>query len=94
MKKKKFPFYLQNYQASINDLKKVLLIDPNVLEAKNELEEITQLLSLGSAAVTDCQQKQRKKITIQEVYLFIFTSRQYRSHTFANIIPKHLGCNS
>ncbi|XP_048796302.1 sperm-associated antigen 1 isoform X2 [Lagopus muta] len=58
---------LQNYQASINDLKKVLLIDPNVLEAKNELEEITQLLSLGSAAVTDCQQKQRKKITIQEV---------------------------
>lgn len=58
---------LQNYQASVDDLKKVLLIDPNVLEAKKELEEITQLLSLGSVAVADCQQKQRKKITIQEV---------------------------
>ncbi|XP_021242359.1 sperm-associated antigen 1 [Numida meleagris] len=58
---------LQNYEASVDDLKKVLLIDPRVLEAKNELEEITQLLSLGSVAVADCQQKQRKKITIQEV---------------------------
>ncbi|XP_072186006.1 sperm-associated antigen 1 isoform X2 [Excalfactoria chinensis] len=58
---------LQSYQASVDDLKKVLLIDPNVLEAKNELEEITQLLSRGSTAVADCQQKQRKKITIQEV---------------------------
>ncbi|XP_065607771.1 sperm-associated antigen 1 [Cyrtonyx montezumae] len=58
---------LQNYQASVDDLKKVLLIAPNVLEAKNELEEITQLLSLGSAAVADCQQTQRKKITVQEV---------------------------
>uniref|UniRef100_A0A8C3LTU8 Sperm associated antigen 1 n=1 Tax=Chrysolophus pictus TaxID=9089 RepID=A0A8C3LTU8_CHRPC len=58
---------LQNYEASVDDLKKVLLIDPNVLEAKNELEEITQLLSIASVAVTDCQQKQRRKITIQEV---------------------------
>uniref|UniRef100_A0A8C3B8Y9 Sperm associated antigen 1 n=1 Tax=Cairina moschata TaxID=8855 RepID=A0A8C3B8Y9_CAIMO len=52
---------LQNYQASVDDLNKVLLIDPNVLEAKNELEQVTQLLHLGS------RQKQRKKITIQEV---------------------------
>ncbi|XP_015711480.1 sperm-associated antigen 1 isoform X1 [Coturnix japonica] len=58
---------LQNYQASADDLKKVLLIDPNILEAKNELEEITQLLSCGSTADADSQQKQRKKITIQEV---------------------------
>lgn len=91
---KKFPFSWQSYQASVDDLKKVLLIDPNVLEAKKELEEITQLLSLGGVAVADCQQKQRKKITIQEVHLFIFTSRQYRSHTFENITAKHLGFSS
>ncbi|XP_040404546.1 sperm-associated antigen 1 isoform X2 [Cygnus olor] len=58
---------LQNYQASVDDLNKVLLIDPNVLEAKNELEQVTQLLNLGSSAVTGSLQKQRKKITIQEV---------------------------
>uniref|UniRef100_A0A8B9BD27 Sperm associated antigen 1 n=1 Tax=Anser brachyrhynchus TaxID=132585 RepID=A0A8B9BD27_9AVES len=58
---------LQNYQASVDDLNKVLLIDPNILEAKNELEQVTQLLNLGSSAVTGSLQKQRKKITIQEV---------------------------
>ncbi|KFV65528.1 Sperm-associated antigen 1, partial [Dryobates pubescens] len=58
---------LQNYQASVDDFNRVLLIDPDVLEAKKELEEVTQLLNLGSSAVAGSQQKQRKKITIQEV---------------------------
>ncbi|KAM6281025.1 sperm-associated antigen 1 isoform 2-T2 [Porphyrio hochstetteri] len=58
---------LQNYQASVDDFNQVLLIDPNVLEAKKELEEVTQLLNLDSSAATGSQQKQRKKITIQEV---------------------------
>ncbi|XP_068528461.1 sperm-associated antigen 1 isoform X2 [Anas acuta] len=58
---------LQNYQASVDDLNKVLLIDPNVLEAKNELEQVTQLLHLGSSTVTGSLQKQRKKISVQEV---------------------------
>ncbi|XP_062426444.1 sperm-associated antigen 1 [Rhea pennata] len=61
---------LQNYQASVDDLNKVLLIDPNVLEAKKELQQITQLLNLESSAVAGSQQKQRKKITIQEVTEF------------------------
>ncbi|XP_040441520.1 sperm-associated antigen 1 isoform X1 [Falco naumanni] len=58
---------LQNYQASVDDFNRVLLIDPNVLEARKELEEVTQLLSLDSSTVAGHQQKQRKKITIQEV---------------------------
>ncbi|KFP62828.1 Sperm-associated antigen 1, partial [Cariama cristata] len=58
---------LQNYQASVDDFNRVLLLDPNVLEAKKELEEVTQLLNLDSSAVAGSQQKQRKKITIQEV---------------------------
>ncbi|XP_010155309.1 PREDICTED: sperm-associated antigen 1-like, partial [Eurypyga helias] len=58
---------LQNYQASVDDFNRVLLIDPHVLEAKKELEEVTQLLTLASGAVAGGQQKQRKKITIQEV---------------------------
>nr|XP_009935834.1 PREDICTED: sperm-associated antigen 1 [Opisthocomus hoazin] len=58
---------LQNYRASVDDFSRVLLIDPNVLEAKKELEEVTQLLNLDSSAVAGSQQKQRKKITIQEV---------------------------
>ncbi|XP_057256545.1 sperm-associated antigen 1 [Pezoporus wallicus] len=58
---------LQNYQASIDDLNRVLLIDPNVLEAKKELEEVTQLLNVDSSAAAGSQEKQRRKITIQEV---------------------------
>ncbi|XP_075599737.1 sperm-associated antigen 1 [Balearica regulorum gibbericeps] len=58
---------LQNYQASVDDFNRVLLIDPNVLEAKKELEEVTQLLNIDSSAAAGSQQKQRKKITIQEV---------------------------
>ncbi|KAM9023353.1 sperm-associated antigen 1 isoform 2-T4 [Ara ararauna] len=58
---------LQNYQASVDDLNRVLLMDPNVLEAKKELEEVTQLLDIDSSAAAGSQEKQRKKITIQEV---------------------------
>ncbi|XP_064010086.1 sperm-associated antigen 1 [Pogoniulus pusillus] len=58
---------LQNYQASADDFNRVLLIDPDVLEAQKELEEVTQLLNVGSSAVAGSLQKQRKKITIQEV---------------------------
>ncbi|KFQ38862.1 Sperm-associated antigen 1, partial [Mesitornis unicolor] len=58
---------LQNYQASVDDFNKVLLIDPNVLEAKKELKEVTQLLNRDSSAGASGPQKQRKKITIQEV---------------------------
>ncbi|KFW81073.1 Sperm-associated antigen 1, partial [Manacus vitellinus] len=58
---------LQNYQASVDDFNKVLLIDPNVLEAQKELEEVTQLLHLDSSAGAGSPQKQRKKVTIQEV---------------------------
>ncbi|KAM9386501.1 sperm-associated antigen 1 [Phaethornis superciliosus] len=58
---------LQNYQASVDDFNRVLLIDPDVLAAKMELEEVTQLLSLDSSSAAGGQQKQRKKISIQEV---------------------------
>nr|XP_034980563.1 sperm-associated antigen 1 [Zootoca vivipara]XP_034980564.1 sperm-associated antigen 1 [Zootoca vivipara] len=58
---------LQNYKASIDDLKKVLLIDSNIDEAKKELQETTQLLKLKNEHTVNGQQKQRKKIEIQEV---------------------------
>ncbi|XP_043363446.1 sperm-associated antigen 1 isoform X3 [Dermochelys coriacea] len=58
---------LQNYQASVDDLSKVLMIDPNVAEAKRELKDITQLLNLKNDIGAGSQQKQRKKIKIQEV---------------------------
>lgn len=59
----------QNYKASIDDLNKVLLMDPSIEEAKKELEETTQLFKVK---VTDnSQQKPRKKIEIQEVFHFL-----------------------
>ncbi|XP_030336758.1 sperm-associated antigen 1 isoform X2 [Strigops habroptila] len=58
---------LQDYQASVDDLNRVLLIDPNILEAKKELEEVTHLLNVDSSAGAGSQEKQRKRITIQEV---------------------------
>ncbi|KAM9235591.1 sperm-associated antigen 1 [Leptosomus discolor] len=58
---------LQNYKASVDDFNRVLLIDPNVIEAKKELEEVTRLLNPDSSAVAGSEQKQRKKINIQEV---------------------------
>ncbi|XP_048364168.1 sperm-associated antigen 1 [Sphaerodactylus townsendi] len=58
---------LQNYKASIDDLNKVLLKDPNIDEAKKELQETTQLLKMKKEGTDNSQQKQRKKIEIQEV---------------------------
>nr|XP_056710091.1 sperm-associated antigen 1 [Euleptes europaea] len=58
---------LQNYKASIDDLNKVLLKDQNIDEAKKELQETTQLLKLKGEGTDNNQQKQRKKIEIQEV---------------------------
>ncbi|KFP07678.1 Sperm-associated antigen 1, partial [Calypte anna] len=58
---------VQDYQASIDDFNRVLLIDPYVVEAKMELEEVTQLLIHDSSPAAGGQQKQRKKISIQEV---------------------------
>ncbi|XP_054047303.1 sperm-associated antigen 1 isoform X1 [Rissa tridactyla] len=78
---------LQNYQASVDDFNRVLLIDPNVLEAKNELEEVTQLLNLHSSALPGSQQKQRKKITIQEV-----TDEQEEFAT-SDVVTDHVASN-
>ncbi|XP_044277641.1 sperm-associated antigen 1 isoform X2 [Varanus komodoensis] len=58
---------LENYKDSIDDLKKVLLIDPSIDEAKKELQETTQLLKLKHEVTENTQQKQRKKIKIEEV---------------------------
>ncbi|XP_060099416.1 sperm-associated antigen 1 [Heteronotia binoei] len=58
---------LQNYKASIDDLNKILLKDPSIDEAKKELQETTQLLKLKGDGTDSSQQKQRKKIEIQEV---------------------------
>ncbi|XP_077207913.1 sperm-associated antigen 1 [Paroedura picta] len=58
---------LQNYKASIDDLNKILLKDPSIDEAKKELQETTQLLKLKGDSTDNSQQKQRKKIEIQEV---------------------------
>ncbi|KAM4688913.1 sperm-associated antigen 1 [Discoglossus pictus] len=57
---------LENYQACANDLQKLLSIDPSVAEAKKQLDEVTSLLSAGSIP-TNGQEKQRKKILIEEV---------------------------
>ncbi|XP_039767754.1 sperm-associated antigen 1 isoform X2 [Ornithorhynchus anatinus] len=58
---------LEDYQASLNDLSKVLLIDPNISEAKKELEEITQFLQMKNNTSVPGREKERKKIIIQEV---------------------------
>ncbi|XP_064363735.1 sperm-associated antigen 1 isoform X2 [Dromaius novaehollandiae] len=79
---------LQSYQASIDDLNKVLLIDPNVLEAKRELQQITQLLNLENSAVAGSQQKQRKKITIQEVTEFD-EQKEGQSATSEDAVTNH-----
>ncbi|KAJ6653812.1 hypothetical protein lerEdw1_008656 [Lerista edwardsae] len=57
----------QNYKASIDDLNKVLLMDPSIEEAKKELQETTQLLKIKNDVIYNSQQKPRKKIEIQEV---------------------------
>ncbi|XP_042529108.1 sperm-associated antigen 1 [Dipodomys spectabilis] len=58
---------LKNYQESLSDLNKVLLLDPNIVEAKMELEEVTRLLSIKDNTATFSKEKERKKIEIQEV---------------------------
>ncbi|KAG8524087.1 Sperm-associated antigen 1, partial [Galemys pyrenaicus] len=57
---------LKNYQKSLNDLNKVLLLDSNIAEAKMELEEVTRFLNIKDN--TSCnKEKERRKIEIQEV---------------------------
>ncbi|XP_038601418.1 sperm-associated antigen 1 [Tachyglossus aculeatus] len=58
---------LEDYQASLNDLIKVLQIDPNISEAKKELEEVTQFLQMKNNTSLPGREKERKKIKIQEV---------------------------
>ncbi|KAM6216589.1 sperm-associated antigen 1 [Rhynchocyon petersi] len=58
---------LKNYQKSLNDLNKVLLLDPNITEAKMELEEITRLLNTKDKTGSFNKEKERRKIEIQEV---------------------------
>ncbi|KAM9100739.1 sperm-associated antigen 1 isoform X2 [Sarcophilus harrisii] len=58
---------LKNYQESLNDLNKVLLIDPNVSEAKKELKEITIFLNDKDNTPLHSQEKERRKIKIEEV---------------------------
>ncbi|XP_020824967.1 sperm-associated antigen 1 isoform X2 [Phascolarctos cinereus] len=58
---------LKNYQESFNDLNKVLLIDPNVSEAKKELKEITVFLNNKDDTPLPSQEKERRKIEIEEV---------------------------
>ncbi|XP_056378377.1 sperm-associated antigen 1 isoform X3 [Hyla sarda] len=52
---------LKKYQDCARDLQKLLSVDPGVTEAKTLLTEITPLLS------TNGEEKQRKKILIEEV---------------------------
>ncbi|KAJ8781439.1 hypothetical protein J1605_007883 [Eschrichtius robustus] len=58
---------LKNYQKSLNDLHKVLLLDPNIIEAKMELEEVTRILNVQDNAASFNKEKERRKIEIQEV---------------------------
>lgn len=63
----------QNYTASIDDLNKVLELDTHVTEAQKELLEVSEILEKigrsGSLTKTCNQEKQRKHIQIQEVYV-------------------------
>ncbi|XP_033698810.1 sperm-associated antigen 1 isoform X1 [Tursiops truncatus] len=58
---------LKNYQKSLNDLHKVLLLDPNIIEAKMELEEVTRTLNVQENAALFNKEKERRKIEIEEV---------------------------
>uniref|UniRef100_A0A8C3WVS4 Sperm-associated antigen 1 n=1 Tax=Catagonus wagneri TaxID=51154 RepID=A0A8C3WVS4_9CETA len=58
---------LKNYQKSLDDLNKVLLLDPSIVEAKMELEEVTRLLNTQDNAASFNKEKARRKIEIQEV---------------------------
>ncbi|XP_020944704.1 sperm-associated antigen 1 isoform X1 [Sus scrofa] len=58
---------LKNYQNSLNDLHKVLQLDPRIVEAKMELEEVTRMLNTQDTAASLSPEKERRKIEIQEV---------------------------
>ncbi|XP_006859243.1 PREDICTED: sperm-associated antigen 1 [Chrysochloris asiatica] len=58
---------LKNYQKSLNDLNKVLLLDPSIVEAKMELEEVTRFLNIKDNTASFNKEKERRKIEIQEV---------------------------
>ncbi|XP_053415204.1 sperm-associated antigen 1 [Nycticebus coucang] len=58
---------LKNYQKSLTDLNKVLLLDPSIAEAKIELEEITRFLNNKDNTASLNKEKERRKIEIQEV---------------------------
>ncbi|XP_074056722.1 sperm-associated antigen 1 isoform X2 [Macrotis lagotis] len=58
---------LKNYQESFNDLNKVLLLDPNISEAKREIKEITIFLNNKDDTPVHSQEKERRKIKIEEV---------------------------
>ncbi|KAM5281043.1 sperm-associated antigen 1 [Ctenodactylus gundi] len=58
---------LKNYQKSVTDLSKVLLLNPNIIEAKVELEEVTKLLNVKNNTSSLNKGKERRKIEIQEV---------------------------
>uniref|UniRef100_A0A5F8G410 Sperm-associated antigen 1 n=1 Tax=Monodelphis domestica TaxID=13616 RepID=A0A5F8G410_MONDO len=58
---------LKNYQESFHDLSKVLLIDPDVSEARKELGEIAVFLNIKDDAPLHGQEKERRRIKIEEV---------------------------
>ncbi|XP_007933021.1 sperm-associated antigen 1 [Orycteropus afer afer] len=58
---------LKNYQKSLNDLNKVLLLDPSIVEAKMELEEVTRCLNIKGNTASFNKEKERRKIDIEEV---------------------------
>lgn len=64
------PFYFQDYQSSLNDLNKVLRLDSSIAEAKMELEEVTRFLNVKDQAASLSKEKERRKIEIQEVFVF------------------------
>ena len=64
------PSCFQNYQKSLNDLNKVLLLDPSIVEAKMELEEVTRILNIKDNTASFNKEKERRKIEIQEVRVF------------------------
>ncbi|CAK7289636.1 Sperm-associated antigen 1 [Vulpes lagopus] len=58
---------LKDYQKSLNDLNKVLLLDSSIVEAKVELEEVTRFLNMKDNIASFNKERERRKIEIQEV---------------------------
>ncbi|KAI5135962.1 Sperm-Associated Antigen 1 [Manis pentadactyla] len=57
----------KNYQKSLSDLHKVLLLDSSIVEAKMELEEVTRFLNIKDNTASLSEDKERRKIELQEV---------------------------